>query len=135
MPSDKYHYLKNWDWSDDKQPKPHDGTLPVTYIGMEEAKAYCKAQGKRLPREEEWHFAATGGGDSLATYPWGFGAPNASTTPRQQSGNVFPGPEPVGKYPAGASPFGILDMVGNVSCHDIAAIWVAFFSRCQRYRC
>ena len=132
MPSDKYHYLKNWDWSDDKQPKPHDGTLPVTYVGMEEAKAYCKAQGKRLPREEEWHFAATGGGDSLATYPWGFGAPNASTTPRQQSGNVFPGPEPVGKYPAGASPFGILDMVGNVSC---TIIWVAFFSRCQRYCC
>jgi hypothetical protein len=106
------------DWSDKDHPKPHAGneTLPVTYVGMEEAKAYCAAQGKRLPHEEEWQFAANGGGDSTQPYPWGFDEPNATTkfTPAQRTGTVFPGPEKVGSYPLGASPFGILDMVGNV---------------------
>ena len=69
---------------------------------------------KRTVPPAEWQFAATGGGDSTITYPWGNGAPNASTTPEQRTGTVFPGPEHVGKYPAGASPFGILDLIGNV---------------------
>eukprot|EP01050_Picozoa_sp_SAG11_P011577 SAG11_NODE_1237_length_5426_cov_4.878543_4_plen_1325_part_00 len=118
VPTDRYHYLKNWDWSDDSKPKPYPGneTLPVTYVGYAEAKAYCTSQGKRLPHEEEWQFAANGGGDSTQTYPWGSTAPNETNklAPPQRTGNVFPGPEKVGSYPAGASPFGILDMVGNV---------------------
>ena len=68
-----------------------------------------------LPHEEEWQFAANGGGDSTTMYPWGDSPPvPGNTTPPQVTGTVFPGPEHVGKYPNGASPFGILDMVGNV---------------------
>ena len=56
LPADRYHYLKNMNWSDTHtgKPKPYAGndTLPVTYVGMDEARAYCKAMGKRLPREE-----------------------------------------------------------------------------------
>ena len=56
---DRYHYLKNWDWSDPDMPKPHAGneTLPVTYVGIDEARGYCASVGKRLPHEEEWQFA------------------------------------------------------------------------------
>ena len=86
----------------------------MTYVGIEEARGFCTAMGKRLPREEEWQFAATGGADSQRTYPWGETLPNATTTPAQRTGTTFPGPEHVGRYPAGASPFGILDMVGSV---------------------
>jgi formylglycine-generating enzyme required for sulfatase activity len=87
MPADDlYHYLKNWDWShtdaDTATPAPFAGneTLPVTYIGMDEARAYCAAVGKRLPREEEWLFAATGGGASEQPYPWGFAEVDFSKT-------------------------------------------------------
>ena len=79
-----------------------------------QARAYCKSLGKRLPKEEEWQFAATGGGDGAQLYPWGDNPPNASTTPKQVTGTDFPGPEPVGKYPAGASPFGVMDLIGSV---------------------
>jgi formylglycine-generating enzyme required for sulfatase activity len=80
---------------------------------MDEARAYCTALGKRLPREEEWQFAATGG-VSDQPYPWGYSAANASTTPAQITGTVFTGPDFVGRYPVGASPFGVLDLIGNV---------------------
>ena len=56
LPVDRYHYLLNWDWSDPTMPKPHpgNGSLPVTYIGYAEAKAYCSSLGRRLPTEIEW---------------------------------------------------------------------------------
>jgi hypothetical protein len=70
MPNDTWHFLGqgtgdagrgSWDWSAglDALPKPHVGneTLPVTYIGLDEARAYCKAVGKRLPHDEEWQYA------------------------------------------------------------------------------
>ena len=43
LSADRYHYLKNWDWSEKDSPKPHagNGSLPVTYVGYAEAKAYC----------------------------------------------------------------------------------------------
>ena len=119
LPDDRYHYLKNWDWSNPNEPKPSAGNdaLPVTYIGMDEARAYCKSVGKRLPHEEEWLFAANGGGNSTAPYPWGSDDPTKDPMkymPQQVTGNVFPGPEHVGKYPAGNSPFGVQDLIGNV---------------------
>eukprot|EP01052_Picozoa_sp_SAG31_P003370 SAG31_NODE_128_length_23532_cov_21.204754_15_plen_668_part_00 len=118
LPRDRYHYLKNWHHGDRQQPpKPYGGneSLPVTFVGLAEARAYCKAVGKRLPREEEWQFAATGGGDDIRPYPWGFAEPvPGKHIPIQHTGNVFPGPEHVKKYPAGASPFGVQDMTGSV---------------------
>eukprot|EP01047_Picozoa_sp_COSAG01_P033880 COSAG01_NODE_2515_length_7529_cov_77.394347_3_plen_250_part_00 len=133
LSSDRYHYLKNWNWEKSGQsPKPHAGneTLPVTYVGLAEARAYCEAVGKRLPREEEWQFAATGGGDDRRPYPWGDDAPvEGKHIPKQHSGTVFPGPEPVGTHPAGASPFGVEDMTGSVwQMTDECALHIYLYS-------
>lgn len=80
----------------------------VTWFG---AKAYCDALGRRLPTEAEWEFAAKGQTNRI--YPWGdeWSVQLAKTNrPEGQS----PGPVPVASYPNG-SPFGILDMAGNVA--------------------
>ena len=113
--ADPYHYLWNWDWSDKAQPKPHPGneSMPVTYVGLDEARGYCKSLGKRLPREEEWQFSAHGP-NSTQKFPWGSLA-NASLMPKQVSGSTIPGPAPVGSYsPAGDSAYGVADLLGNV---------------------
>jgi len=57
---------------------------------------------------------ATGGGDREQPYPWGYSDPDNTRAPQQITGTVFTGPEAVGKYPAGASPFGVQDMIGSV---------------------
>lgn len=100
------------------KPGPGNGTLPVTYIGFAEAKAYCNSMGKRLPTSVEWQFAGQGssnGTDGEAMpYPWGQ-MDNAALRPNMTTGNIFRGPEPVGRYsPAGDSLFGLQDLVGNV---------------------
>jgi formylglycine-generating enzyme required for sulfatase activity len=119
LPADRYHYLQNWDWSG-ATPKPVAGneTLPVTYVGFAEAKAYCGSLGKRLPSSVEWQYAGQGNrtgadGEALA-YPWG-PKDNVSLHAKMTTGNIFYGPEPVDKYsPAGDSVFGLKSMVGNV---------------------
>lgn len=78
--------------------------FPVVGVNWEDANAFCKNAGKRLPSEEEWEFAARGTNNLL--YPWG----NA-----WKQGNANVGGQTfveVGKF-KGASPFGIYDMVGN----------------------
>lgn len=56
LPSDTWHYLKNWDWANPAKPAPHPGNMsvPVTYVGIAEARAYCAWANKRLPGEIEW---------------------------------------------------------------------------------
>jgi formylglycine-generating enzyme required for sulfatase activity len=86
--------------------------MPVTYVSLNEARAYCAWAQKRLPHSYEWQYAAQGTDGRL--YPWG-NNDDQSRYPKQQSGNNFMGPEPVTAYtPAGDSPFGISDLVGNV---------------------
>lgn len=89
---------------------PGDGAdHPVVNITWHEATAYADWAGKRLPQGREWEKAARG--EDGRKYPWG-DAFDPSRCNTLESG--LSGTSPVGAYEAGASPFGVLDMSGNV---------------------
>jgi formylglycine-generating enzyme required for sulfatase activity len=91
-------------------PAPAEDDLPVTYVTWEDAVAFCEWAGGRLPTQDEWEHAARGDDDRL--WPWGDVPPDDS---RAVFARGIGSPRPVGSAPAGASPYGVLDLAGNVA--------------------
>jgi formylglycine-generating enzyme required for sulfatase activity len=126
-PKDDLNFLKDW-----KNGTYPDGAAkkPVTWVSLEDARAYAKWAGKRLPHEWEWQYAAQG--NDGRRFPWGNcdwlapalsggplacpweASPKDSPAPIPDNGRVMPPASEVDAHPKGASPFGVMDMVGNV---------------------
>lgn len=93
--------------------KPAEQLLPAADIAWKDAMDYAKWAGKSLPTEAQWEKAARGTDGRF--YPWGNEAPDMTKGHFQERGKPLGNMlyTWVGRYPAGASPYGVLDMLGN----------------------
>jgi len=107
-PTDDHNFLKEW----------KNGTFPtgwenkpVTWVSLEDARAYAAWAGKRLPHEWEWQYAAQGLDER--NYPWGNEWSKEAVADFDKGRDMAP-PSDVNTHPKGSSPFGVTDLVGNV---------------------
>jgi len=102
-PKDTTNFLRHWVAGSPPKGLEND---PVVYVSLEDARAYARWSGKRLPTEIEWQYAAQG--TDGRKYPWG----NAFDSTRCNNG--LGKTTPVSMFPSGKSPFGVEDLIGNV---------------------
>jgi len=103
-PRHSKNFLKHWQGG---QPPAGQGDHPVVCVDLEDARAYARWVGKRLPTEEEWQYAAQGADGR--SYPWG-----QTLEPGRCNGGETGATTAVKAFPRGRSPFGCYDMCGNV---------------------
>jgi len=99
----------------DYYPDPAYANFPKVAVSWFEASDYCEWAGGRLPTEAEWVRSARG--DDKRVYPWGNETPDCAKANMldENTGKVCLGDTAeVGSYPEGASPFGVMDLAGNV---------------------
>jgi formylglycine-generating enzyme required for sulfatase activity len=107
-PKDDHNFLR--DWKNGNYPSEWQDK-PVTWVSLEDARAYAAWAGKRLPHEWEWQYAAQG--KDHRDYPWGNDWVPANV-PAADKGRTELPPSNVQAHPGGASPFGVQDLIGNV---------------------
>ncbi len=121
----RWNRVNGADWRHPEGPESpirNPADHPVVQVSWQDARAFCEWHGLRLPTDVEWEYAARG--SDQRRYPWGNAAPRSQSIQHanygtdtccaadDQDGYLFT--SSVGSYPEGASPFGILDMAGNV---------------------
>lgn len=108
-PKDDLNFLK--DWQGGSYP-PGWENKPVTWVSLEDARAYATWAGKRLPHEWEWQYALQGP-EHDRRYPWG-NAWRADAVPLPDEDRTLRGADNVYAHATGISAYGVMDMVGNV---------------------
>jgi formylglycine-generating enzyme required for sulfatase activity len=102
-PSDTTNFLRHWENGNYPQGQEK---YPVVWVSFEDINAYLKWAGKRLPTQAEWQLAAQGTDGRM--WPWG------NDFHGTRCNNAFGRPTPVDAFPKSASPYNVLDLVGNI---------------------
>jgi formylglycine-generating enzyme required for sulfatase activity len=108
---DRHNFLKHWTMEGEPSFAAGAAKKPVVWVSLEDARAYCQWAGKRLPNDWEWQYAAHG--NDGRPFPWGKRW-DAAKVPKKQIRRLSAPPEDVGRHPAGASRFGVQDLIGHV---------------------